>query len=100
LRNGTLNCPLVVFSAPEAEGADRKRRTRRGEIDRRPVREGRCSARPLRYRSPQRDAPNIMSKRNLPWFWNSAVLARLAWLLLDRVFAAYASGALANWCWP
>jgi hypothetical protein len=67
--------------------------SRRGEIDRRPVREGRRSARPLRYRS-------IMSKRNLPWFWNTAVLARLAWLLLAMVFAAYASRALANWGWP
>jgi hypothetical protein len=41
-----------------------------------------------------------MSKRNLPWFWNTAVLARLAWLLLAMVFAAYASRALANWGWP
>ena len=40
------------------------------------------------------------SKRNLPWFWNTAVLARLAWLLLAMVFAAYASRALANWGWP
>jgi hypothetical protein len=41
-----------------------------------------------------------MSKRNLPWFWNTAVLVRLAWLLLAMVFAAYASRALANWGWP
>ena len=41
-----------------------------------------------------------MSKRNLPWFWNTAVLARLAWLLLAMVFAAYAGRALANWGWP
>jgi hypothetical protein len=38
-----------------------------------------------------------MSKRRAPWFWNTAILARLAWLLL---FAAYASHALAHWGWP
>ncbi len=36
-----------------------------------------------------------MTKRRVPWFWNTAVLARLAWLLLAVVFAAYASRALA-----
>ena len=40
-----------------------------------------------------------MSKRPPPWFWNSAVLSRLAWLLLAVVFAAYASHALAHWDW-
>ncbi len=32
-----------------------------------------------------------MSKRRPPWFWNTTMLARLAWLLLAVVFAAYAS---------
>jgi hypothetical protein len=41
-----------------------------------------------------------MSKRRGPWFWNTAVLGRLAWLLLAVVFAAYASRALAHWGWP
>jgi hypothetical protein len=35
-----------------------------------------------------------------PGFWNTAILARLAWLLLAGVFAAYASRALARWGWP
>ncbi len=42
----------------------------------------------------------IMSKRRGPWFWNTAVLARLAWLLLAAVLAAYTSIALAHWGWP
>ncbi len=43
-----------------------------------------------------------MSKRRPPWFWNTALLTRLAWLLLAVVFAAYASRALAltYWSWP
>ena len=43
-----------------------------------------------------------MSKRRPPWFWNTALLARLAWLLLAVVFAVYASRALAlaHWSWP
>jgi hypothetical protein len=40
-----------------------------------------------------------VSKRRLPWFWNTAVLARLAWLLLAAVFAIYASRVLAQWEW-
>src|SRR5262245_60277303 len=54
-----LNCPLVVLSAPMKSpkqkalivSAQAQPMSRRGEIDRRPVREGRRSARPLRYRS-------------------------------------------------
>ena len=41
-----------------------------------------------------------MSKRNPPWFWNTDVLKRLAWLLLALVSAAYASQAFAHWVWP
>jgi hypothetical protein len=41
-----------------------------------------------------------MSKRRSPWFWNTAVLARLAWLLLAVVFAVYAGRALPHWGWP
>lgn len=51
-----------------------------------------------------------MGKRRTPWFWNTAILARVAWLLLVVVFAAYASRtllftasvsqALAHWGWP
>ena len=37
-----------------------------------------------------------MSKR-APWFWNRAVLARVAWLLMAVVFAAYAFQALTHW---
>ena len=40
-----------------------------------------------------------LSKRRLPWFWNTAVLAQLAWLLLGAVFAVYASRVLAQWGW-
>jgi hypothetical protein len=43
---------------------------------------------------------DFMSKRRTPWFWNTAVLARLAWLLLAVVFAAYASRALTDWGRP
>jgi hypothetical protein len=43
---------------------------------------------------------DFMSKRRTPWFWNTAVLARLAWLLLAVVFAAYASRALTEWGRP
>ena len=35
-----------------------------------------------------------MGKRRTPWFWNTAILARVAWLLLVVVFAAYASRTL------
>jgi hypothetical protein len=38
--------------------------------------------------------------RPQPWYWNSTVLARLAWLLLAVVFAVYASQAVAHWGWP
>ncbi len=38
-----------------------------------------------------------MSKRLQPWFWNSAVLGRIAWLLLAAVFAAYAGRVLTLW---
>ena len=48
----------------------------------------------------QNAAHKIMSKRRPPWFWNTAVLAQLAWLLLAVVFAVYASRALAHWGWP
>jgi hypothetical protein len=41
-----------------------------------------------------------MSECRTPWFWNTAVLARLAWLLLAAVFAAYASRALTDWGRP
>jgi hypothetical protein len=41
-----------------------------------------------------------MSKRGLPWFWNTDVLKRLARLLLALVSAGYASQALAHWVWP
>jgi len=37
-----------------------------------------------------------MSKRRPPWFWNTAVLARLAVLLLGAVLAAYALQALTH----
>ena len=40
-----------------------------------------------------------VSKRRLPWFWNTAVLARVAWVLLAAVFAIYASRVLAQWGW-
>jgi hypothetical protein len=33
------------------------------------------------------------------WFWNTAVLARLAWLLAAMVFAVYAGRVLAQWAW-
>jgi len=38
-----------------------------------------------------------MSKRRAPWFWNTAVLARVAWLLMSVVLAAYAFQALTHW---
>jgi hypothetical protein len=41
-----------------------------------------------------------MSKRPLPWFWNSAVLGRVAWVLLAMVFAAYAGRVLTLWAIP
>ena len=50
-----------------------------------------------------------MGKRRPLWFWDTAILARLAWLLLVAVFAVYASRtllftasvskALAHWGW-
>jgi hypothetical protein len=40
-----------------------------------------------------------VNKRRLPWFWNTAVLARLALVLLGAVFAVYASRVLAQWGW-
>ena len=40
-----------------------------------------------------------VSERRLPWFWNTAVLARLVWLLLGALFAVYASRVLAQWGW-
>ncbi len=36
-----------------------------------------------------------MSKRRPFWFWNTAVLARLAWLLLAAAYASRALGAVA-----
>jgi hypothetical protein len=42
-----------------------------------------------------------MSKRpRPPWFWNTALLEQLTWLLLTMVFAAYASRVLAQWGQP
>jgi hypothetical protein len=38
-----------------------------------------------------------MSKRRVPWFWNTAVLA---WLLMGVVLAGYAFRALTQWGWP
>jgi hypothetical protein len=38
----------------------------------------------------------IVSKRRAPWFLNTAVLARLAVLLLGAVLAAYAFQALTH----
>jgi hypothetical protein len=38
-----------------------------------------------------------MIKHRVPWFWNTAVLARLAWLLMGVVFAGYAFRALTHW---
>ena len=38
-----------------------------------------------------------MTKRFPPWFWNRAVLGRLAWLLLAIVFVAYAGRVLTLW---
>jgi hypothetical protein len=40
-----------------------------------------------------------VSEHRLPWFWNTAVLARLVWLLLGALFAVYASRVLAQWGW-
>jgi hypothetical protein len=57
----------------------------------------RGNARPLRYRRRQPDARTIMSQRRAPWFWNTAVLARLAGLLLAALFAVYATRMLAQW---
>jgi hypothetical protein len=59
----------------------------------------RRSARSLRYGGPQRDHPQIMGKRRAPWFWNTAVLMRLAGLLLAALFAVYATRMLAQWGW-
>jgi hypothetical protein len=42
---------------------------------------------------------STMSKRP-PWFWNTALLERLTWLLLAVVLTAYAGRALAQWGWP
>jgi hypothetical protein len=41
-----------------------------------------------------------MSKRLPPWFWNSAVLGRLGWMLLAIVFVAYAGRMLTLWVIP
>jgi hypothetical protein len=38
-----------------------------------------------------------MSKHRAPWFWHSAVLLRLAGLLLAALFALYATRMLAQW---
>ena len=38
-------------------------------------------------------------QRQLPWFWNTAILTRLVVLLLAMVLATYASHAMANWGW-
>jgi hypothetical protein len=35
----------------------------------------------------------MISKRRAPCFWNTAVLARLTWLLLAVVFAVFANRA-------
>src|SRR5689334_19286743 len=40
-----------------------------------------------------------MSKRRAPWFWNTTVFARVTWLSLAAVFAAFASRALGYWVW-
>jgi hypothetical protein len=45
------------------------------------------------------ERPTIMSKRRVPWFWNSAVLLRLAGLLLAALFAVHATRMLAQWGW-
>jgi hypothetical protein len=37
-----------------------------------------------------------MSQRPPPWFWNTAVLARLVWLLLAMVFVVYAGRLLST----
>jgi hypothetical protein len=41
-----------------------------------------------------------MKKPPPPWFWDSAVLLRLAILLLGAVFLAYAIRMAANIYWP
>jgi hypothetical protein len=41
-----------------------------------------------------------MSKHRVPWFWNTAVLARLARPLMRVVLAAYAGRVLEHWGWP
>jgi hypothetical protein len=43
------------------------------------------------------DQAGNMSKRVSPWFWNSAVLGRVAWLLLAMLFAAFAGRVLTLW---
>jgi hypothetical protein len=101
-----LNYPLVVFSAPmkspkqKALIVSAKRRQCRGGAKLIVGRYGKAAAVCDRCATVGLRDANIMSKRNPPWFWNTTVLARLAWLLLAMVFAAYASRALANWGWP
>jgi hypothetical protein len=41
-----------------------------------------------------------MKKPPPPWFWNGAVLVRLAVMLLSVVIGAYAVRLLANIYWP
>jgi hypothetical protein len=41
-----------------------------------------------------------MNMRPPPWFWNGAVLTRLAMLLLSAVVVAYAVHLVANIYWP
>jgi hypothetical protein len=41
-----------------------------------------------------------MNKRPPPWFWNGAVLARLAMMLLSVVIVAYAVWLVENIYWP
>ena len=46
-------------------------------------------------------APGFQHEQaTIPWFWNDAVLARLAMLLPATVFAAYAARLVANIYWP
>jgi hypothetical protein len=52
------------------------------------------------YRRCRSDYCQIMSERRPPWLWNTAILARLGWLLMSVVFAAYAGRVLAHWGWP
>jgi hypothetical protein len=41
-----------------------------------------------------------MNKRPPPWFWNGAVLARLATMLLSVVIVAYPVWLVENIYWP